>query len=199
MGTFHALPLRPLHDKALDLARTEAHAELTDPATAVFTDLRVAPGVIVPATEGLEETRRLMQLAGVRMAFVVDSTEAVIGLVTLADLQGEQPLLVARHRSAHAHELTALEVMTPVPHWTVIDMRNVQRAQVGHIVATFRAAGQRYLIVIEPADGAASEHGRSVIRGVFSANRVERALGHSIEEELRSRNFAELAAALARE
>jgi CBS domain containing-hemolysin-like protein len=181
---------------ALSLAKSEAHADLTDPAADVFTDLRVAPGVVVPATEPLEETRRLMQLAGVRMAFVVDASERVIGLVVLADLQGERPTLEARHRSATVRDLTVADVMTRIAHWDAVDFRSIAKAHIGHVVATFRATGQRYLIVTEEErDGNGSTH--TLIRGLFSANRVERAIGHPIEVELRSRNFAELTSALA--
>jgi CBS domain containing-hemolysin-like protein len=181
---------------ALALAKSEAHADLNDPATDVFTDLRVAPGVVVPAAEPLEETRRLMQLAGVRMAFVVDAAERVIGLVVLADLQGERPTLEARSRSATVRDLAVTDVMTPVPLWDAVDVGSIAKARIGHVVATFRATGQRYLIVTEEQrDSHGATH--TLIRGLFSANRVERAIGHPIEVELRSRNFAELTSALA--
>jgi len=199
MNEFRQLPVHPPQETVLSLVKPEAHAEPTDPATDVFTDLRVAPAVVVPADERLQDTRRLMQLAGVRMAFVVNATEGVIGLVTLADLQGERPTLEAQSRLTTSSALAVIDVMTPVSQWTTIDFASLAKAEVGHVVATFRGTGTRYLVVTEtlPANAdAATGAGRIVIRGLFSANRIERALGHSIEEELRSRNFAELAAAL---
>lgn len=197
MEHFAALPVQTPPQDLLPLARAEAHVELTDPAAAVFTDLHVAPGVTVPATEALEDTRRLMQLAGVRMAFVVNAAEAVMGMVTLADLQGERPAQASRMRSVPQRDLTALDVMTPVRQWSAIDADSLARAQVGHVLASFRATGQRYLVVLEKViDDAQLGTSHRVIRGLFSANRVERALGHPIEEQLRSKSFAELAATL---
>jgi len=196
MHRYQPMAVQAPRAAALTLAKAESHADLNDPAIDVFTDLRVAPGVIVPATEPLADTRRLMQLAGVRMAFVVDAAERVIGLVVLADLQGERPTLEARTRSAAVRDLSVADVMTRVAQWSAVDIGPVTRARIGHVVATFQATGQRYLIVTEQSrddTGAAS----TVIRGLFSANRVERALGHPIEIELRSRNFAEMTAALA--
>jgi len=197
-GHFDPLPVSSPAQPVLALPRAEPRVWLTDPATEVFTDLRVAPGVVVPATDSLEDTRRLMQFAGVRMAFVVDAGERIIGMATLADLQGEPAAQVAAARGLPQRELPVLDVMTPVAQWSVIDASRLAWARVGHIVATFRATGQRYLVVTEQATGhdpGAETH--TVVRGLFSANRVERATGEVIEVELRSRNFAELAGALA--
>lgn len=191
MPQHHALPVRPALDAPLTLAQSEAHVELDDPASAVFTDLRIASSVVVPIDEALEDARRLMQHAGVRMAFVLDGG-GVTGLVTAADLQGERALQASTRRGMPHGELGVADVMTPVAHWAAIDASHLARARVGDIVATFRATVQRYLIVVE-GGGA----GPAVIRGVFSANRVERALGRTIEEELRSNSFSALAAALA--
>jgi hypothetical protein len=192
---FEPLPLQPLSQPALTLPRAEPHVWLSDPATDVFTDLRVAPGVVVPETDSLEDTRRLMQLAGVRMAFVIDASERIIGMVTLMDLQGEFAAQVASARGAPQRDLPVLDVMTPVSKWSAIDFGRLAWAKVGHVVETFRATGQRYLIVTEQVTGHEGV-AHTVIRGLFSANRVERATGRPIEDALRSRNFAELAGAL---
>jgi hypothetical protein len=192
---YEPLPLQTLSQLAPTLPRAEPHVWLTDPATEVFTDLRVAPGVTVPATDSLEDTRRLMQLAGVRMAFVIDAAERIIGMVTLSDMQGEHAAQVARTRGVPQRDLPVLDVTTPVSRWSTIDHGRLAWAKVGHLVATFRATGQRYLIVTEQVKGQDGQP-HTVIRGVFSANRVERATGHTIEDALRSRNFAELAGVL---
>lgn len=194
---FEALPLQAPPQPTLSLPRAEPLVWLTDPATEVFTDLRVAPGVTVPATDSLEDTRRLMQLAGVRMAFVVDAGERIIGLSTLADLQGERAAQVAAARGLRQRDLPVLDVMTPVAQWHVVDAGCLAWAKVGHVMATLRASGQRYLVVIEQVTGhepGAQPH--PVVRGVFSANRIERATGVAIEDELRSRSFAELIGAI---
>lgn len=192
MPHFHALPVRSILEAPLALVHAEAHVGFEDPATAVLTDLRIASSVVVPIEEPLEDARRLMQHAGVRMAFVFDAAGGVIGLVTAADLQGERALQAATRRRVEYSELSVADVMTAVADWAAIDAADLPRARVGDIVATFRATAQRYLIVVErDARGAPS------IRGLFSANRVERALGHAIEEELRSNTFLALARALA--
>jgi CBS domain-containing protein len=195
MSDFHPIPVRSPQALHATLVQGEAHAELDDPASDVFTDLRIAPSVVVPAAESLADTRRLMQYAGVRMAFVVDGSGAVIGSVTAADLQGERPLLATRERFVPHHDLTVVDVMTRVSDWATFDIERLKKAHIGDIVATMRATGQRYLIVTETSAEAGGP--RLLVRGLFSANRVERALGVPIDGELRSRSFADLAAALA--
>jgi hypothetical protein len=198
------LPLavhRPLHP-AMALVQHDAHAELDDPASTIFTDLRLASSVIVPQREPLAESLRLMQLAGVRMAFVVDLGGRVTGLVTAADVHGERPLVAASRRGVSHADLVVADVMTPLADCATLSFDAVQRARVGDIVATFQATGQRYLIVTELQAGGNAPHEATplALRGLFSANQAERALGHAIDQSpaahLRSRSFSELAAAL---
>ncbi len=191
MPHFAPLAVAPLRVASLAPIDGEPHVEADDPATSIFTDLRVAPSVVVPAVEPLAPALRLMQLAGTRMAFVTDPQQRTVGLVTAADLHGERPMLAASVRSQPHGELTVADVMTPLGQWPAIDAHALSRARVGDVLATFRATGRRYLLVTE-----ADANGQLMLRGVFSANRAERALGQSIDEELRSRNFSELAAAL---
>jgi hypothetical protein len=192
MHHYAPLPTRPIRDTVLSLPHNDPHAQLTDPAEEIFTDFRVAPCVVVPSGEPLEASLRLMQLAGVRMAFVTEAGGGVVGLVTAADLGGERPMQIAMASGRRREELGVADVMTAVPQWNSMEMSAVAKARVGNIVATFQATGHRYLIVTDSEEGAS----RLVVRGLFSASRAERALGHSIEGELRSRNFSELAAAL---
>lgn len=200
MSAYAPLQVSSPHDTVVTLVNSEQHAGLDDPAVSLFTDLRVAPSVVVPTSEPLPATLRLMQHAGVRMAFVCDAAGGVVGMVTAADLQGERPMLVAQARLVSYHDLIVAEVMTPTSQWVTLDADHLRRAEVGHIVATFLASGARYLIVTETiheSSNMLNDTTRTVVRGLYSANRIERALGHPIGEEIRSRSFADLAAALA--
>lgn len=193
MTHFSPLEVRALRDAALTPAHADPHARADDPARVILTDLRVSPMVSVPASEPLREALRLMQLAGVRMAFVVDAHAEVTGIVTAADLQGERATRVAVERGLAHGELCVADVCTPIAHWPSIDVDVLRRARVGDVVETFRSTGRRYLLVIENASPGVPP----TLRGLFSANRAERALGQRIDEELRSRSFSELANALA--
>lgn len=197
MQAFHALAFRSPTASALTIARDVAHADYADPAFEVFTDLRTSPVVSVPAAESLPQTRRLMQHSNVRLAFVTDASGAVIGYVTAADLQGERPMQAARERVVHYQDLTVDDMLTHVEDWATLDLRELAHASIGDVVATMRRAGARYLVVTEAASHAEGATSRlPQMRGLFSANRIERATGMPIDTELRSRSFADLAHAL---
>ena len=71
-------------------------------------------------------------------------------------------------------------------------MQDVRHARVGDIVATLRENGLRYLLITEVSDGKTS------LRGLFSAKRLEAALGQPIDADLHAHSFAELESVLAR-
>ena len=197
---YHPVEVQTPRDAVLSLSRSEQQARLDDPARTVYTDLRTSPAVVVPAIDSLPDTHKLMQRAGVRMAFVSDPNGGIIGLVTAADLQGERPMQAAQARLVAHEDLSVAEVMTPTSRWTTLDVDHLRMGEVGHIVATFLATGVRYLVVTEVVterSGMFNDVSRTVVCGLYSANRLERALGHPISEEMRSRSFADLHAALA--
>ena len=81
--------------------------------------------------------------------------------------------------------------MVPVTQWDTVDVAQVRVADVGEIVATMREHNLRYLLVTQKKGGS------TVLRGLFSASRLEQALNTMIEPDLHSRNFAELELVLA--
>lgn len=196
MSEFHVLASVPAGAAGLPLPRPHERlsAGLGDAALKVYTDLRSGPCVIVPANDGLDETLRLMLRAGVRMAFVGDAAEgigSVQGLITAGDLQGERPVLRALAAGVPHDDLRVADVMSAIADWPLVELAAVSKARVGDIVATLQAQGRGYLLVGECIDG------QWRLRGLFSASRVGQALGTSLAEDLKSRSFAELEAALA--
>jgi hypothetical protein len=173
----------------LPQSQRQAHPE--DPALSLLTDLSHSACVVASYQDGLQSTLHVMRRAGVRMVFVAASDGQLAGIVTADLLHGERPVL--RASSAHvAHqELSVADVMIPLTHWEVIDMSQVRTARLGDIVATMHEHGMRYLLVTQ------TKEGRTTLRGLFSASRLEQALGAPIASDLHSRSFAELEAVLA--
>ena len=162
-----------------------------DPALAVFTDLAHGPCVVVSHRDGLDATLHVMMRAGVRMAFVSGSDGELSGMVTAEDIQGERPVL----RSSASHvphgELTVADVMVPLGQWDTVELSTVRTARLGDVARTLSAHGLRYLLVTQV------KQGQTVLRGLFSARRLEQALGTRLDHDLHSRSFAELEQALA--
>ncbi len=186
---------KPLSVQALALApslpKVQRSAQPHDPALSLFTDLHHSPCVIASHRDGLDQTLHVMRRAGVRMVFVAGADGELVGMVTAEVLQGERPVLRASAHHVPHHELTVADIMVPITQWDTVDISHVRVAHVGDIVATLREHNLRYLLVTQKKDGA------TVLRGLFSASRLEQALNTTIESDLHSRNFAELEMVLA--
>lgn len=78
--------------------------------------------------------------------------------------------------------------MTPVASWEALDYGAVRRATVAHVVATFKAVGRRHLLVVERS----AQPGQCIVRGLFSASRLERELGLSIGANCVANSFADI-------
>lgn len=189
-SSFRPLALASLRT-APTLPQPSRTARPEDRALPLLTDVRFSPLVVASHRDGLGQTLHVMQRAGVRMAFVSGLQGELVGMVTADVLMGERPVVRAMSDLVQHGELTLADVMTPLTHWEVADFSQVRHARVGDIVATLREHGLRYLLVTETRDGHTS------LRGLFSAKRLEVALGQPIDADLHAHSFAELEAVLA--
>jgi len=194
MSEYAALPLKSAHGMLTFDVDMPERAVMDTPALALLTDLAHGPRVSVYPDDPIDAAIELMKRAGVRMAFVVTTAgnaTTPIGLVTANDLLGERPMQIAAGVPLARHELRVRDLMEPIERWHVIDISTARNARVGHVVETMRSTGKRHLIVIQQRDRG------TIVRGVFSATRIERALGRSIDDPQHSRSFADVEAALA--
>jgi hypothetical protein len=74
----------------------------------------------------------------------------------------------------------------------VLKLYDVEHAEVGHIVATLKAAGRIHALVVE-----AGEDGTQKLRGIFSALQIARLIGVEVVAHETARTFAEIEAVLA--
>lgn len=187
---FKPLSLRSL-SVAPRLPQVQRSAQPHDSALSLLTDLHHSPCVVASHRDGLEQTLHLMMRAGVRMVFVSGSDGELVGMVAAEDLQGERPVLRASAHQVGHHELTLADIMVPVTQWDAVDLADVRTAQLGDIAATMREHGLRYLLVTQRKNDVV------VLRGLFSARRLEMAMNTTLEPDLHSRSFAELEQVLA--
>lgn len=187
---FKPLPLSSV-SVAPQLPKVQRHATPHDPALSLLTDLHHSACVVAHHHDGLDATLHLMLRAGVRMVFVSGADGELVGMVTAEDIQGERPVLRASAHKVPHRELTVADVMVPVTQWDTVDLATVRTARLGDVAATMHEHGLRYLLVTQ------RKHGQTVLRGLFSANRLEMAMNTTIEPDLHSRSFAELEMVLA--
>jgi CBS-domain-containing membrane protein len=162
------------------------------PAVEVLTDLtHVKPATTHPHTLAREAEQQMI-VKGVRMLFVVSEMPVVEGLVTAADIRGDQQMRLVHERRVAFDELTVADLMTPLAMLDTVEFGQLRSARVGNIIATLKRIGRHHLLVIEP--GGAGVPGR--VRGVFSRSQIERQLGTAIDIAQIARSFAEIERAL---
>lgn len=159
-------------------------------ALEVMTDLSKIPAATISPDDSLPEANQSMLLRGVRLLLVSGSDGRIRGVISTNDLLGERPVLVAQNRGIKRNELRVSDVMTAVDNMEVLRLSDVARSEVGHIVATLKAATRVHALVVEDRDG------QQVLRGIFSASQIARQLGISVVTHEAARTFAEIEAAI---
>lgn len=171
-----------------------AKARPNDPATSIMTDFASAAMFSIHHDAQIDHALEYMKAVGVRLLFVLNDDNQLAGLITSTDILGERP---TRYMSAVDSNITRSDVlvkhiMSALADWIVLDYRDVQKASIAQIIATFKSAGMRHLVV---TDG-----GRAgmAVRGVISATRVEQALDITLNIVRRANTFAEIESAVVR-
>lgn len=189
---FDPLPIRELGAGAGFRRPTQSQASRVSaesPALDVMTDLsRVSPATIRPEAP-LAGANQFMITRGVRLLLVVDEHDLILGVITATDLLGERPLQVAVRRGLRRDELSVADVMTPAAQVEALDLADLERARIGHVVETLRRLGRQHALVLE---------GRTV-RGIVSLSQIARQLGLALPTAGEvARTFSEIEAALAK-
>jgi len=180
-GTTFVLPERP------DLTPVK----LEDPAIRVMTDLRQVRALTASPGVSMDAAYQRMRVNGVRMLLVVDERNVIVGLISSTDVEGERPVQRMHDRAIRREEVLVSDVMTPAQRLEVIELRDVERACVGHVVASLKSMGRQHALVVE-RDG----QRRQQLRGMFSATQIARQLGVPIQVDSVARSFADVEQAL---
>jgi CBS domain-containing protein len=158
---------------------------LESPALEVMTDLVRTTSATIRPQAPLAGANQFMIKRGVRLLLAVDEHEIVLGVLTANDLLGERPMLAATGRGVRRDELTVADVMTPAERVEVIELADVERARVGHVLETLRRAGRQHVLAVDfdvlmprrPLDTGVK---RAMVRGIFSISQIARQLGVSV-------------------
>jgi CBS domain containing-hemolysin-like protein len=151
--------------------------KLDSPAVAVMTDLCQVPAATIRPDATAAQATQAMIARGVRLLLVVDAAGFVEGVVTARDTMGEKPVKMLEEKGGKHNELLVADLMTPRQKIEAIDMANVLKSMVGHIVTTLRDSARQHALVVDrdPITG------EQRIRGIFSATQIARQLGISIQ------------------
>jgi len=164
---------------------------LEDPALSVMTDFTQVSAHNISPLETIEAARVKMIHYGVRMLFVVDSRNQILGLITSTDLTGEKPMLIIQTQGVQHTDVLVKDIMTPRDRLEVLCMDDVGKAKVGQVVSTLQKHGRQHALVAERRN----DHSQG-LRGMFSATQISRQLGTPLHPSLVAQTFAELGAHL---
>jgi len=202
---YQGLPIRELGASAGVRRPQQAPAARVtreSPALEVMTDLARVSAASIRAQAPIAGANEFMRSRGVRLLLVVDEDDAVLGVVTAADILGEKPTRLAVERGGRRDELTVADIMTPADLVEVVELAAVQSARVGHVMETLRRAGRQHALVVEhehmaPRSALERPVERAMVRGIFSLSQIARHLGVAAPQPGEvARTFAEIEAAL---
>jgi CBS domain-containing protein len=147
------------------------------PALDAMTDLRRVTALTVERTNTLAATRERMQKLGVRMLLVTGATGAVMGIITVTDLDSGRPEKIASKTGEQPDELQVQDIMTLRGRIEVLPLADVSRANVGQVLSSMREAGRRHALVLDAQTG---DHAGAIC-GIFSLTRLCGQIGLDIQ------------------
>src|SRR5579862_4153107 len=166
--TFRPLESHPLPPKITfqqPVQPKPRRVTLEDAATEVMTDFRRVRAITVPATVTMEYAYERMRANRVHLLLVTDEQNAILGLITSTDIEGEKPYIEMAVLGVRGAQLSVADIMTPRERIAVIKMEDVERACVGNVVATLKAVERQHAMVI-----ALNGQGVPIVRGLFAVS-----------------------------
>ncbi len=162
-----------------------------NPATDVMTDFTKVAAITMGPCATLDAAEQRMIASGVRLLLVTDQSNAILGIITVTDLQGDRPVKYLQEVGGKREDIFVRDIMTPTDKLEVLYMVDVENAKVGDIVETMKRVGRQHALVVD-----LTEDKRQVVRGLFSTKQISKQLGITIDPTEVAKTFAELEAAL---
>ena len=168
--------------------------KLDSPAAAVMTSFKTVHPITTIPEVPIDVALKKMKTAGVRLLFVMNAADQIIGLATAKDIMGERPIQITRQMRVPRADITVAAVMTPQPDICALDAQAVRDARVGDIVETLNAQNRQHALVVESDKATQSQR----VIGMFSTSQISKLLGYNVTPEVRpARSLAALVGQIA--
>jgi len=167
-----AYPLKPGVTFVRPTQSLPERVTLNDAALDIMTDLRHVSVLNVRAKSSVDKANAKMIRYRVRMLLVLDDADAVVGLITATDILGDKPIRFLQHMGGTHADIMVRDIMTLQRELEVLKLHDVEKAKVGHIVATLKKAGRQHGIVVDDRSD-----GTQAVCGLFSTTQIVRQLG----------------------
>ncbi|MCU7834307.1 MAG: CBS domain-containing protein [gamma proteobacterium symbiont of Taylorina sp.] len=166
--------------------------KLEDSADNVMTDLKSVVAVTISPSANLDEANDLMIKKKIRLLFVIDARDRIIGLITYSDLQGERPIQFQQSNGVQRSEICVLDIMTGIDSIDVMEWSAVKNAKVGDVLMTMKKLHRQHALVLDNSNPDAYQ-----VRGIFSISMLSKSLGLEIDTTEIANSFAEFERVLA--
>jgi CBS-domain-containing membrane protein len=154
--------------------------KLESPAAAVMTSFKAVHPVTTRPEVAIDAALKKMKTTGVRLLFVVNDAEQIIGLITAKDIMGERPIQITQQTRLPRADITVAAVMTPQPDICALDAQAVRDARVGDVIETLRAQERQHALVVKTDK---ATHSQRVV-GMFSTSQISKVLGYNVTPEV---------------
>jgi predicted transcriptional regulator len=129
--------------------RLPDHVTADSPATDVMTDFTKVAAITMGPCATLLAAEQRMIASSVRMLLVTDQSNAILGLITATDLNGDRPVKYLQEVGGKREDIFLRDIMTPVDKLEVLHMVDVENAKVGNIVQTMKRMGRQHALVVD--------------------------------------------------
>jgi len=187
-SNYKELTIKPMPIGSIISRPSQQHGKISleDNALEVMTNLHKVSAVTISASSGIDEAEQKMRSREVRLLFVTDHQERIIGITTLSDIYGERPMQMQQQNNMPRSELCILDIMTGIEALDVLDMSEVTSAKVGDIVTTLKKLQRQHALVMAETDGIKK------ICGIFSTTQLSKQLDINLSDYGIAHSLAEL-------
>jgi len=154
--------------------------KLDSPAAAVMTSFDVVHPITTGPEVAIDAALKKMKTSGIRLLFVMDDDDQIIGLVTAKDIMGERPIQITQQMRVPRADITVAEVMTPQPDICALDAQAVRGARVGDIIQTLRTQERQHALVVNTDETTQSQR----VIGMFSTSQISKLLDYNVTLEV---------------
>lgn len=192
---FNVLSHQRLTQAVYLLNPPESHGSvvsLESPAICAMTDLSHTRPLIIDPFATITEANEKMISYAVRMLFVVQAQQQMIGIISATDILGEKPVKYMHEVNSLYEDIQVRDIMTPVTELEVLTLPDVERGRIGDIVETLRRSGRQHALVLATD----ADDMPKYICGIFSSSNISRLMNTRVEVAEVANNFAAIQSAL---
>ncbi|CAH9049886.1 hypothetical protein PSECIP111951_00505 [Pseudoalteromonas holothuriae] len=157
---------------------------LDSPAREVMHGFAQVPPQLIDSNTVLDDALLIMQQTHMRISFVVDAHNNMLGLISKARLSSSYVLKISAKKGIPRADMTVSDVMTPLSSLNSVNELAVGSARVGDIVESMEMAGHEHLLVVSQTP--------QQICGYFDLIDISRMTGSSLNQVKSANSFSEI-------